>query len=277
MSAAIGLCVSLPGRGMVKISGADGLAFAQNLFTNDLALLGIQPCLYACLLTPQGKFLHDFFITRNEGDLILECEGGARAEDLARRLERYRLRASVSIDLKTSVRVEAFLPSEGKSEVPPGFTPDPRHPDMGARAIFPDEASEATADQDFEQWDRRRILLGIPDGSRDMVPESSTLIESGLDRLHGVSFTKGCYVGQELTSRMHHRGLAKKHIVPVRCAGGVCPVSGTDIRIENRLVGQMRSSCGDLGLALIRDDALSEWKQSQSTNSRECRPLTIEL
>lgn len=277
MSAATGLCVSLPNRGMVRISGADGLAFAQNLFTNDLTLLGIQPCLYACLLTPQGKFLHDFFITKDGGDLILECEGGARAEDLARRLERYRLRAAVSIDLKTSIRVEAFLPPEGQSEAPPGFTPDPRHPEMGARAVFPDEASEETAGRNFAQWDRRRILLGIPDGSRDMVPESSTLIESGVDRLHGVSFTKGCYVGQELTARMHHRGLAKKHLVPVRCAGGVCPEPGTDIRLENRLVGQMRSSCGDVGLALIRDEALSEWKQPQSTNNRACSPLIIEL
>lgn len=249
---------------MVRLSGPDRTAFAQSLFSNDLALLDSRPALYACLLTPQGRFLHDFFITKQGDSLHLDCEGGARAEDLARRLERYRLRAQVSIDVIPHVRVEAFLPADPADETeqtsrmrapPPDAWPDPRHPHMGLRRMVPDDNNPP--DSDVLHWDIRRIRLGIPDGSRDMIPEVSTPIESGLDRLNGLSFTKGCYVGQELTARMHHRGLAKKHLVPLRCLSGPCPAPGADLYAGGLLAGQMRSSRGDIGLALVKDSALA--------------------
>lgn len=113
----------------------------------------------------------------------------------------------------------------------------------------------------FAHWDRLRLALGIPDGSRDLVPGESTLAEGRIDQFHGVSYQKGCYVGQELTARMHYRSLGKKRLYPVRIEG-TPPPPGAEILSDGQSVGQMRSSCGDLGLALLRDDAIDRLRAS---------------
>ncbi|MCF8495555.1 MAG: folate-binding protein [Alphaproteobacteria bacterium] len=235
--------VAIPHRGLVRVEGPDRKGFLQGLITNDLRALEAGRALYACLLTAQGKFLHDFFITLEEEALLLECEGGVRAQDLFTRLGRYRLRSDVGLSVEENIPVYAMMNSEIS-----GIS-DPRHPDMGCRTF---EKPSGLSEQPFEVWDRHRIMLGIPDGSRDMVPEKSTLLESNIDKFHGVSFEKGCYVGQELTARMHYRGLAKKHLYMVR--GEALPCSGTDIRRDGILLGEMRSSCRDVGLALLKDE-----------------------
>ncbi|HRC26876.1 MAG TPA: folate-binding protein [Alphaproteobacteria bacterium] len=249
--------VLLDGRGTVVVGGAGRMSFLQNLVTNDLRLLDTQAAIYAALLTAQGKFLHDFFIVEQGETLVLECEGGARAEDLARRLSTYRLRATVEITVRPSVTVWA-LPSE--ADFPADLKdsalvyPDPRHAGMGRRALMAQDLIPLSTPGDFDFYDRRRIALCLPDGSRDILPEQDTVIEAGLDRCHGVSFTKGCYVGQELTARLHHRGLAKKRLRAIRTALDF-PPWGADIRLKDgRLAGTMRSSCGDAGLAMLRDD-----------------------
>lgn len=236
--------VSIP-RGRIVVAGEDRHDFLQALVSNDLALLKTQEAIYACLLTPQGKFLHDFFIVTMGDELWIDCEGGARAVDLHRRLSLYRLRSKVTLTLIENTEIYATLS--------PGGWPDPRHSQMGARAFTKPDSAE----QDFSIWDMARIALCIPDGSRDMVIEQSTPIECNLDRLNAISFTKGCYVGQELTARMHHRGLAKRHLYSVIWQD-TSPAPGTDILSpEGVVIGTARSSCGQSGLVTLKDEYAS--------------------
>lgn len=241
--------VSLPARGAVRVGGPDRRDFLQGLISNDVALLDSQPCVYACLLTPQGKFLHDFFMTEQGDTITLECEGGSRAQHLYDTLKKFRLRSKITLEYTETIDVYAIISTHPQA----GSAPDPRHPAMGARSLQKPDLREAP----FADWDRHRILLGIPDGSRDMIPEQSTLLESGIDHLHGLSLSKGCYMGQELTARMHYRGLAKKHLYPVRSTGGApLPPPGTDILTGGHLAGTLRSSSGEIGLALLKDDMI---------------------
>jgi folate-binding protein YgfZ len=245
-----GFFVRLPNRGAVRIGGEDRRAFLQGLITNDVALLDRQPCVYACLLTPQGKFLHDFFMSEQDGVITLECEGGDRAQDLSSRLKKFRLRSKIDLEYVEIYDVFSVL-----NDTEADGAPDPRHPDLGFRTTT---RPPALPEKPFSAWDCRRIALGIPDGSRDMAVEKSTMLESGIDKLNGVSFSKGCFMGQELTARMHYRGLAKKHLVSIRTAGGApVPAPGTDLlTADGHLIGEMRSGCVDTGLALVRDDQL---------------------
>lgn len=245
---------ALAGRGWVRVQGPRRRAFLQRLLTQDVGLLDSRPSLYACLLTPQGKFLHDMLMTESGEEIVLECEGGDRAEDLARRLRHYALRAEADIACVPERTVYAGI----GPEPPRGATPDPRHPALGWRSESP---PAGIPEKPFAAWDRLRLSLGVPDGSRDLIPERSTLEEGRIDRLEGVSYSKGCYVGQELTARMHHRGLGKKHLHPVRLTHG--PVAtGTILSLNGSEIGEMRSSCGDLGLALLRDDAIEALRAS---------------
>ena len=230
---------TLRDRGIVRVSGPGSGIFLQGLISNDIGLLETRPVLYACLLNPQGKFLHDFFITREDAAYSLECEGGDRSRDLAARLEKYRLRAQVKIECMENRPVYVGIGAQ--------FNADPRHPGLGFRSF----EKPGLPEELFETWDRLRISLTIPDGSRDLIPEKSTLDEGNIDKLNGVSYNKGCYVGQELTARMHHRGLGKKHLYTV--SGELLRNPGEEIIINGKLLGEMRSRCGGTGIALLKD------------------------
>ncbi|QQG37121.1 MAG: folate-binding protein YgfZ [Micavibrio aeruginosavorus] len=233
--------VTLPDRAALRVAGDDAFSFLQNLISNDMALLDRQPCLYACLLTPQGKFLFDFFISRDGGGFLLDCEGGARAQALLQKLTLYRLRSKVELRLDDPRPVYVIIGGT--------LPPDPRHPALGHRTFLKPVAME---ERPFTEWDRLRITCGVPDGSRDMVPEKSTLIESRIDVFHGISFTKGCYIGQEITARMHHRGLAKKHLLPIKITLPA-PAPGDELfDDQGRYIGEIRSVVGDDALALIK-------------------------
>lgn len=221
----------LENRGLIHLEGPDRLKFLQGLITNDINKLKPGRLLYACFLTPQGKFLHDFFISGGEDFLLLECEGGSRARDLYERLLKHRLRANVQISIEEQTPVYAVFGNETG-------LPDPRHEKMGRRSF---ERPEGLPEKPFETWDSLRIALTIPDGSRDLIPEKSTLDEGRIDTLSGVDYEKGCYIGQELTARMHYRGLGKKHLQTVKL----------DTLPEK---AELRSSCGDMGLALVRGE-----------------------
>lgn len=235
--------VKLPGRGLIAVTGEDRHAFLQALVSNDLDLLQTQPSLYACLLTPQGKFLFDFIIYQDGDRLLLDCEGGSRAEALLKRLKMYKLRSKVDMALLSDIPVYASTT---------GDYPDPRHSGLGFRSL---QKPHNLVEQPFSVWDERRIRLGVPDGSRDMIIEQSTLIECNIDRLNGISFTKGCYIGQELTARMQHRGLAKKHLYPIEW-DTTPPAFGTDIEVGGKLAGTVRSSSGHVALTLLKDDII---------------------
>ncbi len=221
--------VQLPARGLIHIEGEDRFDFLQRLVSNDIDLLKTQPVLYACLLTPQGKFLHDFFISEGPDVLILDCEGHERAYDLFDRLKKYKLRSDICLSVEEISPVYACF-----GEYPrPGYQ-DPRHPDLGWRSFTkPTEIKKGS----FDTWDTIRIKLEIADGSRDAILERSTLEELNITKWNGVSYQKGCYVGQELTARVENRGLAKKHLKMVK--SNECK--------------DMRSSCGDIGLAVVKD------------------------
>lgn len=242
--------VRIPNRGRVSITGPDARPFLQGLITNDINLLDRQALIYACLLTPQGKFLHDFFVSE-EGDMLhLECEGADRALDLATRLSKFKLRSKINIEHTDSIDVFCTNPTESSDRA------DPRHPALGQRLYT--RPTDHGAEAPFTEWDRQRIRLTIPDGSRDLIVGQSTMEEGRLDHLNAVSYDKGCYMGQELTARMHYRGLGKKHLYTVQSTGDATPLPppGTDLYDEqDKRIGTMRSSCGDMGLALLNDGA----------------------
>jgi folate-binding protein YgfZ len=242
----------LPDRGVVEVAGEDRLAFLQGLVSNDVAAVRPGTAVFAALLTPQGKWWADFLLLAGDQRLLLDCER-AQAPALAQRLSRFRLRSRVTVrDASAEFAVHAGW---GGAVIPEGViaAPDPRLPEAGWRALAP--APLPGADASPEDWDRHRLALGLPEGSRDLVPEQTVLLEAGFDELHGVSWTKGCYMGQELTARTKYRGLLKRRLVPVAVEGPL-PAPGTPVLAEGVEVGEMRSGRDGLGLAQLRLEAL---------------------
>lgn len=226
--------VQLPKRGLIKAGGEDAFKFLQNIVTNDLAKLDSAAPLHSCLLTAQGKFLHDFYISKSGDSYLLDCEGGERTQDLLKRLTMYRLRSKVTLEAIEDVAVYEILENNRT---------------MGTRSFEKPDLPEA----DFDVRDKLRIALSVADGSRDAEIEKSTLAELNLE--DAIDYKKGCYVGQELTARIHHRGLAKKHLFPVRFENAA-PVRGTSLSYANKNIGEMRSSNGNIGLGLLKNEAL---------------------
>ena len=276
----------LADRAILAISGPDRVGFLQGLVSNDVAKVGPECALYAALLTAQGKYLHDFMLVERDETIWLDGEA-ARLADLKRRLTMYRLRAKVSLDERPDLEVAAVfggtplgLPAETGSALALGdgmaFV-DPRLAPLGARVILPRNAIQATlaaagaVETDFAEYDRLRLGLGIPDGSRDLVLDKSILLESGFDELHGVDWNKGCYIGQELTARTKYRGLIKKRLFPVQI-DGLAPEPGAIVMLDGREAGEMRSSRDGAGLALLRLEAIG--KASLTAGDTEIRPVT---
>ncbi len=264
--------VLLEERGVLAVSGDDRRSFLQGLVSNDVDKIGPAQTRYAALLTAQGKYLHDFFMIEADDAILLDAERG-RLADLKRRLSLYRLRAKVALDERPDLVVTAVFGGRAPAifDLPPepgvarrfgsgvAFV-DPRLTELGVRCVLPRAswratlAAEADLDQvEFAAYDRLRLELGIPDGSRDLVLEKSILLELGFDELNGVDWQKGCYIGQELTARTKYRGLVKKRLMPVRIEGPA-PAPGTILTAQGREIGEMRSSRDGIGLALLRLD-----------------------
>ena len=242
----------LPARAVLSVTGEDRVGYLQGLVSNDVALAAPGRAVWAALLTPQGKWLADFFIHADGERLLLDVEA-AQAEDLTRRLMRFRLRAKVAVAADPLQVYAAWQPTPVMPGLDPGMTasPDPRLPEAGWRILASALETNSTADA----YDAHRIALGLPDGSRDMEAEKSTLLEAGFDELHGVSWTKGCYMGQELTARTKYRGLVKRRLAIV-AADRPLPATGSPIRRDGIEIGTLRSTHGDTGLALLRTDAI---------------------
>ncbi|HEV2334932.1 MAG TPA: folate-binding protein [Stellaceae bacterium] len=261
----------LEDRGILAVSGPDRRPFLQGLVSNDVEKVATTRALYAALLTAQGKYLHDFIMVEVEDAIWLDAEA-ARLADLKRRLSLYRLRAKVELAERPELAVaaefgEGALAALGVSSTPGEARPleggvviaDPRLAALGARIIL-DRSRLVRFGAHFEQadfaaYDRHRLALGIPDGSRDLVLDKSILMEAGFDELHGVDWQKGCYIGQELTARTKYRGLIKKRLFPVRI-DGPAPAPGTIVTANGRDAGELRSSRDGQGLALLRLDAI---------------------
>ena len=269
--------VLLDDRGILAVSGPDRRPFLQGLVSNDVDKVGPTAARYAAFLTAQGKYLHDFMMVEAGESIWLDAEA-ARLGDLKRRLSMYRLRAKASLDERPDLAVAVVFGADaptflGLSSEPGAARPfgsgvtfvDPRLTPLGARAILPREEARAlladagVPEAGFDSYDRLRLSLGIPDGSRDLVLEKSILLEAGFDELNGVDWQKGCYIGQELTARTKYRGLIKKRLIPVEIDGPT-PLPGTIVTMDGREVGEMRSSRDGLGLALLRIEPVHEGK-----------------
>lgn len=226
-------------RTVLQISGADRHEFLQGLVTNDLNRPG-GGLIYAAMLNPQGKYLADFFLLRRDDDILLDVKSDF-AEGLAQRLGMYRLRADVAIT-PADLHVQ-----RGLGKPPPGGFSDPRDATLGWRLYAPEKGGEAMTD-----WDAIRVAGCIPETGIELIPDESYILECGFERLSGVDFRKGCYVGQEVTARMKHKTELRKGLALV-ALDGVVPV-GTDVLAGGKPAGTVFTQSGGRGIAYLRFD-----------------------
>lgn len=246
----------LPERGVIAVEGDDRVAFLQGLVSNDIEAVRPGHAVWTALLTAQGKWLADFFVFADAEALLLDCES-AQIAMLIQRLSRYRLRMMASLRVVPQLQVYVAWPDRPDGGGPDGggiVAPDPRLSDFAWRILCAEPLAANAAPDD---WDRYRLEAGLPDGSKDMEADRSVLLEAGFDELGGVSWSKGCYMGQELTARTKYRGLLKRRLLPVRVEGPL-PSPGSPVLRGGVEVGAMRSGQGDLGLALLRLDAFGD-------------------
>lgn len=224
-------------RSIIALSGADRERFLQGLVTNDVRKVS-GGIIYAALLTPQGKYLADFFIIGQPDRLLIDVATPLSAT-LLQRLAMYRLRADVQITTTD------LVVSRGTGPAPAGALADPRHPALGWRLYGDRDLSDNT------DWNALRVAHLIPETGIELTPETY-ILEAGFERLHGVDFRKGCYVGQEVTARMKHKTDLRKGLVPVRIEGPADP--GTPILSGDREAGTLLTRAGDRAIAWLRFD-----------------------
>ncbi|MBD3764244.1 MAG: folate-binding protein YgfZ [Rhodobacterales bacterium] len=228
-------------RAVIEVTGPDALGFLQGLVTNDLRPLGQGPgMVWTAMLTPQGKYLFDFFVVNTGTRLLIDVQA-ARAAALLQRLTMYRLRAQVGLAM-TGLGVR-----RGLGAAPPGTLPDPRHPALGWRAH-----DNAPADPPRIDWDAIRVAHLIPETGIELIPDDSYILECGFERLHGVDFRKGCYVGQEVTARMKHKTDLRKGLARLTLSGPVPP--GTEILSGDRPAGRVHTVAGLRAIGYLRFD-----------------------
>ena len=256
----------LPDRGVVKLNGDDARPFLNNLVTAELAEVRPGTARFAALLTPQGKIVADFLVTEapagHGGGLLLDCPR-ALADQLATKLNFYKLRAKVTVENLTG-QIGVLAAWGGTPAMMPDLAyADPRESELGYRVLIPEELSaklagvlgaELVAADNYEQ---QRIVCGVPKGGTDFVYGDAFPHETNMDRLHGVNFDKGCYVGQEVVSRMQHRGTARTRTVRL-VVDGPSPEIGSDVVADGKSVGTLGSSRAGHALALLRLDKVSD-------------------
>ncbi len=260
-------------RSVLRLSGPDCDDLLQGIVTSDVKRATPSRSLYAALLTPQGKYLADFILLREEDGAIRMDLPASLAEATMRKIQMYRLRRDMQIE-PASMEVACVF-GEGAAEAAgldpaPGsaaqrdgmlVTVDPRHAGLGVRLCGNDSIASAAGlgaeEATVEDWDRLRIRLGVPEGGVDLLPEEVFPLEAGLDRLDGVDFHKGCYVGQEVTARMRHKTVLRKAIVRVRVEGEA-PERGAQVMADGRPAGMMLSAANGEGLAQLRLDRVAE-------------------
>jgi folate-binding protein YgfZ len=251
----------LEDRGVISVSGADATSFLQGLLTNDVERLAPNDARYAALLTPQGKILFDMIVVRalagEEPSYLIDCTA-AQAADLAKRLGFYKLRAKVAIaDMSADRAVAAFWGAESPGVAEGVLYADPRDPRLGWRAILPRPIAAAVGLEHVGEYEGLRIAAGTPKGGLDFAYADAFPHDANFDLLHGVDFDKGCYVGQEVVSRMKHRGTARKRVARVKLAGPA-PAPGTPVMDGELAVGALGSSSGREALAMLRIDRVED-------------------
>jgi len=275
----------LPDRGVVKVSGDTAHEFLNGLLTADIGKVTPERARFAALLTPQGKIIVDCIVAEAGpalgGGLFLDCPR-ALAPALAAKLNFYKLRARVAVeDLSGKLAVMALWGGAGASEFGLAYA-DPRLPALGARLVLPpDQAAAAAADLgaelvDAAAYEAHRIALGVPRGGADFTYGDAFPHETDMDQLGGVDFDKGCYVGQEVVSRMEHRGTARTRIVAARY-GDAAPETGVAVTAGDRQIGTFGSARDGRGIALVRIDRVADARSAGVAIAAGGVPIEIEV
>ncbi len=256
----------LPNRGVLKVTGKDAQKFLQGIITADMDQLGAEGTgLHTGLLSPQGKILFDFFVVPADGGYLIETDKGHVAE-LLKRLTMYKLRADVTItDASADYTVAAVWgsnPCEAAGSLDCICFNDPRQGDLGVRLLMTLTNDSALKKLDADaasepSYDARRIALGIPEAGKDFPLGDTFPHEALYDQLGSVSFNKGCYVGQEVVSRMQHRSTVRKRVVPIT-GDKALPPGGSDITAGIVAIGSLGTVCENRGLAMLRLDRAAE-------------------
>lgn len=243
-------------RTILKITGAERIKFLQGLVTNDMGKLK-EGLVYAALLSPQGKYLFDFFLFEQDDAVFLDVKSDCGAA-LAARLGLYKLRADVTIE------ATALKLSRGLETPPADAFSDPRDPSLGWRAYGENALNEPI------DWTRIRVANLIPETGEELINNESYILEMGFERLNGVDFRKGCYVGQEVTARMKHKTTLRKGLARVSVSGAAKP--GDKITVNGRVIGTLHTCAGNMAIAYLRFDQAGEDMQAGAAKLGWIRP-----
>lgn len=261
-------------RGFIEVGGEDRVAFLQGIVTQDVELLKTSPLLFAAILTPQGKLAHDFFLFAHKDAILLDTPA-QHTEVLIKRLTMYKLRARVTLrDVSGAWKV---------AYVHEGGLPDPRHPQLPQRSYSlltqpsPRQGEGASGARSegvsVVEYHQRRLALGIPESPFDTTADDVAM-DLGYDLLNAISFTKGCFVGQEVTARMHHKQVARRGFYLVESTAPL-PASGTEIKAGETKVGTLRGTQGMKGLALLKFEEVEAAIDRNTALTVDSRPLQV--
>ena len=260
----------LPDRALVTVTGPDATSLLQGILTCNVETLGEGEARLGALLTPQGKILFDFLISRVANGFRVDV-ATAKAADLAKRLSLYKLRAQAEIAADPTVAVAAAWGGATTSAETAALT-DSRHPELGQRLYASEGAFSADALE--ADYDAHRIGLAVPEGGRDYEYGDAFPHEALMDQLGGVDFRKGCYVGQEVVSRMQHRGTARTRLLAAEFADGT-PAPGSEIHAGQKVLGRTGSIAGSRGLAMVRLDRLGDALAMGEILRADGKPLAV--
>lgn len=246
-------------RGVLLVQGEDRFSFLQGLITNDMDQLSTTRLLYTAMLTPQGKFLFDFFVAQEEQAILVDCLGETK-EQLLKKLTQYKLRSRITIeDVSDQYSIYSFHNGSPSSSI----LLDPRCEALGYRA-FVKKGQEAFVLNDIpvsptlDSYEHLRLSLGIPEALKDMIPEKSIPLECNLDQLNAISWSKGCYLGQELTARTHYRGVVRKRLLPVKISGLLPEDPHPALFQDDQEVGTLYSHNHKVGIARLKVEEIQD-------------------
>ncbi|WP_026782976.1 YgfZ/GcvT domain-containing protein [Pleomorphomonas koreensis] len=261
----------LESRSLVEVAGPEAADFLDRMITQKTEAAGGGKAAFGALLTPQGKIISDFLLVRQEDGGFLLDAPAAGAADLAKRLAMFRLRADVTV---TASPLLVYAGWGGPRPEGGLAAADPRHPDLGWRLYAPEGTIVTNARE--ADWQAHRVALGVPEAGTELPLNDVFPHDLAMDTLHGVDFDKGCYVGQEVVSRMRHRGTARRRPV-VLSADTDLPPAGTEILIGGRVAGHLGSASGRQGIAVLRLDRVSEALAAGEAVTVDGRPVSVAL
>jgi folate-binding protein YgfZ len=260
----------LESRNLVEVGGPEASDFLDRMITQNTKVADGRAAAFGALLTPQGKIISDFFVVRQENGGFLLDAPAAGAAELRKRLTMFKLRADVTIEASPLV----VYAGTGEPPATGLVATDPRHPDLGWRLYAPDGSLTTNADE--AAWQAHRVSLGIPEAGADLPLLDAFPHDLAMDSLNGVDFAKGCYVGQEIVSRMRYRGTARRRPVTLS-AGEDLPPAGTEILIGGRVAGHLGSVSGKHGIAVLRLDRVRDALMSNEVITVDGRPVSVAL